>query len=110
MRTTKPRLATALALAAALGTAACQNPDGSTNWGNTLALGAGVGLAGAALAAAASDNGDRGGRHGRAYRGDRRVPNYGYRNSVGYGDGRYASGYGRGGYGGGHGYYDRGWR
>lgn len=50
------RTLAALSLSAALLTAACQNPDGSTNWGSTLLLGAGVGLAGAAVAGAVSDD------------------------------------------------------
>ena len=67
-----------LALVACLGTAACQNPDGSTDWGGTLALGAGAGIAAGLLAGAASDDGGRGGRgygrrdhggHGRSYGG-----------------------------------------
>ena len=83
----KVRLLPALALGAALATAGCQHPDGSTDWGSTLALGAGVGLAAGLVAASASDNG-RGRRH------DRRE--YGHR-----GNGRsYAQGYGSG----------RGWR
>ena len=56
-----------LALVACLGTAACQNPDGSTDWGGTLALGAGAGLATALVAGAASDDGPR--DRGRRYRG-----------------------------------------
>jgi hypothetical protein len=78
------RILTALALSATLALGACQNPDGSTNWGQTLALGAGVGLGAALLAGAASDN-DR----PRHYR------------SGGYGGRSYA--YDRGGYG--RGYY-----
>ncbi len=54
-----------LALGAALFLGACQNPDGSTDWGSTLALGAGVGLATALVAGAASDNGPR--YHNRGY-------------------------------------------
>ena len=70
-----------LALVACLGTAACQNPDGSTDWGGTLALGAGAGLAAALVAGAASDDGPR------------------HRDRGGYGRG----GYERGGYGQGYG-------
>lgn len=86
----KVRFLPALALAAALGTAGCQNPDGSTDWGSTLALGAGVGLAAGLVAASASDNG----RHYRQP--DRR----GHGSYGGRGYGRpYAHGYG----------YGRGW-
>ena len=53
----KPRFLPALAIAAALAAAGCQHPDGSTDWGSTLALGAGVGLAAGLVAAAASDGG-----------------------------------------------------
>ncbi|MBE9606809.1 hypothetical protein IAI18_18240 [Acetobacteraceae bacterium H6797] len=48
-----------LALSGALLTAACQNPDGSTDWGSTLALGAGVGLAAGLIAGSANDDGYR---------------------------------------------------
>jgi hypothetical protein len=47
-----------LALAAVLGTAACQNPDGSTNWGNTLLLGGAAGLGTAAVIGAINDDND----------------------------------------------------
>jgi len=78
------RLLAAAALSASLLLGGCQNPDGSTNWGNTLLLGAGVGTAAALIAGAASDQprhrhhaggyggGYRpahGGGHGRPYRG-----------------------------------------
>lgn len=53
------RILPALAVAGSLLVAGCQNPDGSTNWGNTLALGAGAGLATALLVGAASDDGPR---------------------------------------------------
>ncbi|MBP0443998.1 hypothetical protein J8J14_04340 [Roseomonas sp. SSH11] len=86
----KVRLLPALALGAALATAGCQHPDGSTDWGSTLALGAGLGLAAGALAASASDSGHR----------YRQPPRYD-RGSYGYGR-PYAQGYGRG--------YGRGWR
>lgn len=55
------RTLTAIALSAALALGACQNPDGSTDWGSTLLVGAGVGTAAALLAGAASDDG--GSRH-----------------------------------------------
>jgi hypothetical protein len=90
----KVRLLPALVLGAALATAGCQNPDGSTDWGSTLALGAGVGLAAGLVAAAASD----GGHHGY------RQPDRRDRGSYG--------GYGRGGgrpYAQGYGYGRRGW-
>ncbi|SHI91501.1 hypothetical protein SAMN02745194_01360 [Roseomonas rosea] len=86
----KVRLFPALALGAALATAGCQNPDGSTDWGSTLALGAGVGLAAGLVAAAASDNGPR-----------YRQPPRRHQGSYGYGR-PYAQGYGHG--------YGRGWR
>ena len=93
----KVRFFPALALGAALATAGCQNPDGSTDWGSTLALGAGAGLAAGLVAAAASDNGPR-------YRQPSRRRDGSY--------GGYGGGYGRshaGGYGYGNG-YGRAWR
>lgn len=78
-----PRILAALGLSGALLLGGCQNPDGSTNWGNTLLLGAGVGTAAALLAGAASDQ-------PRHYA-------HGYRSAPGYG-GYYSGGYGRGGY------------
>jgi drug/metabolite transporter (DMT)-like permease len=83
------RLLPAFALAGSLLVAGCQNPDGSTNWGNTLALGAGAGLATALIAGAASDDGPRYHRSPRSY--GRRDPGYGY----GYGRRDYGYGYGR---------------
>jgi hypothetical protein len=86
----KVRFLPALVLGAALATAGCQNPDGSTDWGSTLALGAGVGLAAGLVAAAASDSGPR----------YRKPPRRGYGSYDGYGRGGYgrpyAQGYGRG--------------
>ena len=70
------RVIAATALAASLLLAGCQNPDGSTNWGNTLLLGAGLGTAAALAAGAASDQPQR--HYGRG----------------GYGRGGYAGGYG----------------
>lgn len=78
------RLAAVTLLSASLALAGCQNPDGSTNWGNTALVGAGVGVAAALVAGAATDN-------PRPYygnRGYRSPPRYGY----GYGGG---PGYGR---------------
>lgn len=76
------RILAALALSGSLLLGGCQNPDGSTNWGNTLLLGAGLGAAAGLMAGALSDQPHH--RH-------------------------YAQGYGRGsyGYGGPRGY--RGW-
>jgi len=78
------RILTAATLAAALATAACQNPDGSTDWGSTLLLGAGAGVAAAAVAGAVADN-DRHDGHYRRY--DQRPRHHGYYNS-GYRGGR----------------------
>jgi len=70
------RTLTALALSGAVLLGGCQNPDGSTTWGNTLLLGAGVGTAAALIAGAASDDGPR--RH-YGYGGQRRYrPAYAY--------------------------------
>jgi len=76
------RFLAATALSAALLLGGCQNPDGSTDWGSTLLLGAGVGTAAALLAGTASDN------HPRHY-------SQGY--GRGYGGGP-RGGYGRAGY------------
>lgn len=67
------RLFAPLALAAALFLGACQNPDGSVNVPGSLAIGAGVALAGLAIASA-NDRSDRydDRRHYRGYRGDDR--------------------------------------
>lgn len=75
------RLLPALGLSAALLAGGCQYPDGSVDWGNTLLVGAGVGLAAAAIAGAASSN-----NHNRRY-----ASGYGYRGSP-HG---YDRGYGR---------------
>ncbi|MBL6456989.1 hypothetical protein JMJ55_16750 [Belnapia sp. T6] len=86
------RIAAAALLSSSLMLAGCQNPDGSTNWGNTLLLGAGVGAAAALAAGAASDK-----------------PRPYYRNRGYGGHGGYRHpGYG-GGYGGGYGRPYRGW-
>jgi hypothetical protein len=76
-----------LVLAASLVLAGCQNPDGSTDWGNTLLLGAGVGVAAALVAGAASDSPQP-------------------RRNQGY----YRQGYDQQGYQRGYGRSDRGWR
>jgi hypothetical protein len=78
------RLLPALAASAALLVGACQNPDGSVNLPATLALGAGVAIAGVALASASSDHRPSYQRHA----GYDRRPSYGY----GYGHGRPAHG------------------
>jgi hypothetical protein len=81
------RIFPALAVAGSLLVAGCQNPDGSTDWGSSLALGAGAGLATALLVGAASDNGPR------YHRGPPRgYYDNGYRGGRGYGGGY---GYGR---------------
>lgn len=60
------RLIPALALSASLALGACTHPDGSTDWGSTLALGGGVAaLTGVALLAA-NNSDDR--RYRRDYR------------------------------------------
>lgn len=83
------RVLPAFALAGSLLVAGCQNPDGSTDWGSTLALGAGAGLATALIAGAASDDGPHYHRAPRYHGGG------GY-----YGRSDYGRGYGRGyGYG-----------
>lgn len=51
------RFLPAFALGAALILGGCQNTDGSTNWGRTAALGAGLGLAAGLAVAAVSDDG-----------------------------------------------------
>lgn len=78
------RLLPALGLSAALLVGGCQHPDGSVDWGNTLLVGAGVGLAAAAIAGAASSGNSR--RH--------YASGYGYRGSS-YGYNRGYGGYGR---------------
>jgi hypothetical protein len=69
------RFAAAALLSSSLLLAGCQNPDGSTNWGNTALLGAGVGVAAALAAGAASDN-PRPYYRNRGYYRD--APRYGY--------------------------------
>ena len=75
------RILSALVLAGALVLGGCQNPDGSTNWGNTLLLGAGIGAAAALVAGAASDDGGTR-RHAHRYPRSSRY-------SHGYGGGRH---------------------
>lgn len=91
----------AAGLSAALLLGGCQNPDGSTNWGNTLLLGAGVGTAAALIAGAGTDRP----RH-RHY-----ADGYGYAGYRGYRGGYYPGhGYARPSFGGGYGRpYGRGW-
>lgn len=74
-------IALSLLLAGSLMVAGCQNPDGSTDWGSTAALGAGIGLAAGLAAASASDNDDRRYRRRHYQRRDygyHRGPRYGY--------------------------------
>ncbi len=47
-----------VALAAALALGGCQNPDGSTDWGSSLALGAGAAALVGLVAIAANNNDD----------------------------------------------------
>ncbi|HWX48647.1 MAG TPA: hypothetical protein VNZ61_11380 [Roseomonas sp.] len=74
------RILPVLALAGGLLVAGCQNPDGTTDWGSTLALGAGAGLASGLIIGSLNDDGDR---HHRHYRG--RSPYRGYGHGYGYG-------------------------
>jgi hypothetical protein len=71
------RPALSLVLAAALVVGGCQNPDGSTDWGSTLLLGAGVGVAAALAAGAASGGASRHG-HAGGYRGRPHGGGYGH--------------------------------
>jgi hypothetical protein len=89
------RILPVFAVATSLLVAGCQNPDGSTDWGSTLALGAGAGLATALVVGAASDDGPR----------YRRGPQRGYYD---HGYRGYSSGYGGRGYSNGYGYGRRG--
>jgi hypothetical protein len=63
----------ALALSAAL-LAGCTHPDGTTDWGSTLALGAGAAAVVGLVALAANDRD--------------RTPSYAYQRGRGYGHGR----------------------
>ena len=74
------RLLPALALSASLALGACQNPDGTTDWGSTAALGIGAAaVAGLVAVAANNNNNDRYYRQPpRYYRG---APRYAYRDS-----------------------------
>ena len=60
------RILPTLAVAAALVLGGCQNPDGTTDWGSTVALGAGAALA-TGLAVAAIDDNNRARRAERRY-------------------------------------------
>jgi hypothetical protein len=93
------RLLTAAGLSAALLLGGCQNPNGTTDWGSTLLLGAGIGAAAALIAGSASDH--HGGRH---YAGGYGRGRPGY--DLPYGNGYNGGGYGSAGYGRG---YGRGW-
>lgn len=70
------RALAAFVLSAALVLGGCQNPDGSTDWGNTLLLGAGIGAAAALVAGAASSQ-PRRPAYASGY-GRRPPPAYGY--------------------------------
>jgi hypothetical protein len=73
------RLLPALALSASLALGACQNPDGTTDWGSTAALGIGAAAVAGLVAVAANNNNDRHYRQPpRYYRG---APRYAYRDS-----------------------------
>jgi hypothetical protein len=73
-----------LALAAALLTAACQNPDGSLNVPGTLALGAGAVIAGIALSQPSSRSSGYRGRQGGHWGGYNHGYNRGYGRQHGY--------------------------
>lgn len=76
------RLLPAFALSASLALGACQNPDGTTDWGSTAALGIGAAaVAGLVAVAANSNNDDRYYRQRRYYR---EPPRYAYRDSGRY--------------------------
>ena len=82
------RLLTAAGLSAALLLGGCQNPNGSTDWGSTLLLGAGIGAAAALIAGSGSNH--HGTRHfAGGYGGGRGVhyPGYGggYRRAYSHG-------------------------
>lgn len=70
------RFLPALGLSAALALGGCQHPDGTTDWGSTLLVGAGVGLAAAAIAGAANSSNQP--RHYASGYGYRPRPNYEY--------------------------------
>jgi len=71
------RILPVLALAGGLLVAGCQNPDGTTDWGSTLALGAGAGLASGLIIGSLNDDGDRY-RHRRYHRSRPSYHGYGY--------------------------------
>ncbi|MBW6399829.1 hypothetical protein KPL78_18365 [Roseomonas sp. HJA6] len=62
------RLLPALALSASIALGGCQNPDGSTDWGSTAALGIGAAAIGGLIAVAASSNDNDGYRRQGRYR------------------------------------------
>lgn len=77
------RLLPAFALSASLALAACQNPDGTTDWGSTAALGIGAAaVAGLVAVAASSNNNDD--RYYQQSRYRRPPPRYAYRDSNRY--------------------------
>ncbi|MDQ1078845.1 hypothetical protein [Pseudoroseomonas cervicalis] len=71
-----------LFLGSALVLAGCQHPDGSTDWGSTVALGAGAALV-TGLAVAAADDNNRARRAERRYY-ERRHYGHGYGHDRGY--------------------------
>jgi hypothetical protein len=76
------RLLPAFALSASLALGACQNPDGTTDWGSTAALGIGAAaVAGLVAVAASNNNNDDRYYQQRRYRG---APRYAYRDSGRY--------------------------
>lgn len=72
-----------LFLGSALVLAGCQHPDGSTDWGSTVALGAGAALV-TGLAVAAADSNNRERRAERRYY-ERRHYSHGYQRGYGHG-------------------------
>ena len=63
------RLLPALALSGSLALGACQNPDGTTDWGSTAALGIGAAAIAGLVAVAASSGNDDSYRHPPRHRG-----------------------------------------
>lgn len=63
---------------AALALAGCQNRDGSTNWGQTIGLGAATGLGAAVIGGAVNDHNNRPAHRGYGYhRQPRHQPQHG---------------------------------